>query len=254
MPTITGTDNQQYSTIGGKEKYVRPEGGVDNPNGALDSDSFLKLFIATLKNQSVDSTTDIKEIMQYTASMTTVQTNNANREALESVVETLKANSDYKSQFGLLPAIGKMAITKLNTLKFDGKNKTEFTVFTPEVMKNASMQITSLTGAIVKEIPLDEYVNYKGTVGEDESGNDLHKTKGLLNLSWDGTNTSGTFAEKNGYRVKINYQDESGANKELNLGEYKVQSVKFKEGVPYLNVGNLDVELSDILELRELQN
>jgi flagellar basal-body rod modification protein FlgD len=250
MAVITGADNYKYSpisTAGKKEKAAV----IDNPSGALTEDGFLKLFIETLKNQSIDSTTDIKEIMQYTANMTTVQTNNANKKALDNVVKTLKNNSNYSTQYGLLPAIGKIAITKLDLLKFDGQNTTDFTLFAPEKMKNATMEIKNQAGATLREIPLEKYVNSVGIEGKDDKGIDMKDIQGLLYLSWDGQLIDGTLAEKGDYKVNINYKDEKGLDKRINLGEYKVQSVKFKEGTLFLNVGQFDVAFNDILELKD---
>ena len=64
MAIIMGADNQKYTPINATTKDTKNENTkvVDNPAGSLGADAFLKLFIETLKNQSIDSTTDIKEI------------------------------------------------------------------------------------------------------------------------------------------------------------------------------------------------
>jgi flagellar hook assembly protein FlgD len=251
--TIKGTDNQQYLPIKTNNDKTNTENArvVDNPAGTLGADAFLKLFIETLKNQSIDSTTDIKEIMDYTASMTTVQTNNTNKKALEDVVKTLKSNSEYTTQYGLLPAIGKIAVTNKDLLKFDGKKDLEFSMYIPDNMEHGVMEIINKEGVIARTIPLDKYKNATGEIGKDDKGVALKDVQGLISLSWDGTLLNGAIAEKNEYHVKINYKNDKGVDKSINLGEYKVQSVKFKGGTPYLNVGQFDVAFKDILELKD---
>ena len=252
MATITGTDNQTYLSVEGQANATRQEGSIENPSSVLGSQEFLKLFIETLKNQTIDSTTDIREIMDYTASMTTVETNNANKEALQNVVETLTNNSNYSSQYGLLPAIGKLAITNQSTVGYDGKNDVPFAMYFPKEVDTGEITIKNLGGATIRTISLDEYVNEVGVQGEDDRGVSLKGADGLLRFTWNGALEDGTKLGEGEYRMSVKYRDTDGGQHTLNLGEYKVESVKFKQGTPYLNIGDQDVKFEDILELRDI--
>ena len=227
---------------------------IKNPTSDLDSQAFLKLFIETLKNQTIDSTTDIKEIMQYTASMTTVETNNQNKEALEQVVTTLRTNSEYSTQYGLLPAIGKLAVTNQSDLQFNGKDTLNYAMFLPQKVKNGSIEIKNPIGTVVRTMSLDKYINNYGHEGKDETGREIKGNDGLFRFSWNGISDRGAFVEKGRYSVQIKYNDERGVEREAKLGEYEVKSVRFKEGKPYLNVGDSDVAFEDVKELRNLNS
>ena len=252
MATITGADNQTYLSVEGQSGVTRDEASLENPSSVLGSQEFLKLFIETLKNQTIDSTTDIREIMDYTASMTTVETNNANKEALQNVVKTLTNNSNYSSQYGLLPAIGKLAITNESTLAYDGKKDVSFAMYFPKDIDTGEITIKNLGGATVRTIPLKDYVSEVGVQGEDDRGIALKGGNGLLRFTWDGALEDGTKLSEGEYTMGIKYRDTEGGAHSLSLGEYKVESVKFKQGTPYLNVGDKDVKFEDILELRDI--
>jgi flagellar basal-body rod modification protein FlgD len=246
---IIGKDNNKYANINSSNAYKRTQ-EVENPQGSIDSNSFLKLFIATLKNQSIDSTTDIKDIMEYTASMTTVETNNENKRALEKVVETLTNSATYSSQYSLLSAINKIVITNLDTLKFDGKNKIDYSIYSQDKLKDATLNILDETGNTISSVALSEYKNSFGIAGKDERGNPLtNEPSGLLSFAWDGK-VNGKLQGKGEYSAKINFSSEDGKQKEVSLGTYKVQSVKFKQGEPFLNLGYIDANMNNILELK----
>lgn len=223
---------------------------VENPNGKLDGDDFLKLFLESLKHQDPTSPVETKDMMVQTAQLTTVETNVANRKALEAVTKTLTKSSEYQSQFGLLPAIGKLAILKDTAIAYDGKNDKDFQLYFENPPASGSIVITDNKDNKVREISLLQYKNETGNVGEDEKGLKIKDSKGMLSFTWDGRNDVGGKLLKGSYNISANYVGQDAKAHKINLGTNLVESVKFENSEPFLKLGDKYVKFSEVSEIK----
>lgn len=62
----------QKLAVAGSTKAKRV---IENPDGKLDGNDFLKLFLESLKHQDPTSPVETKDMMAQTAQLTTVETN-----------------------------------------------------------------------------------------------------------------------------------------------------------------------------------
>ena len=228
----------------------KPKREIDNPRGQLGGDDFLKLFLESLKFQDPTSPVETKDMMVQTAQLTTVETNVANKKALEAVTKTLTQSSQYQAQFALLPAIGKMAITKLDTVNFDGSNPKDFKLYFESEPQAGSITIEDDKGNKIKELSLVNYINETGKEGEDEQGFKIKETKGMLSFTWNGTSDTGATTKKGNYKIFANYTGKDAKVHKINIGTSIVESVKFDKGQPLLKLGDKYVEFSQINEIR----
>ena len=223
---------------------------VENPDGKLDGDDFLKLFLESLKHQDPTSPVETKDMMAQTAQLTTVETNVANKKALESITETLKSSSQYQSQFGVLPAIGKLASLKEAVVDFDGSNPKDFEIYFEDSPKSGSIIVTDSKGQKVREMSLLNYTNGSNQVGEDENGKKIEDSKGVLNFTWDGREDNGLKLPKGKYEIEAEYIGSDSKKHTIKIGTNIVESVKFENSEPYLKMGGDYVKFSNIGEIR----
>ena len=223
---------------------------AENPKGKLDGNDFLKLFLESLKHQDPTSPVETKDMMAQTAQLTTVETNVANKKALEAVTSTLTKSSQYQSQFGLLPAIGKLAVVKNNAVKFDGQNSKDFQLYFENPPTSGSIVITDSKNNKVREISLLQYRNELGESGEDEKGLKIKDTTGILNFTWDGRRDNGSKLPKGEYSIKANYVGKDAKSHTISLGTNIVESVKFENAEPLLQLGGKYIKFSEINEIR----
>ncbi len=226
---------------------------IENPDGKLDGDDFLKLFLESLKHQDPTSPVETKDMMAQTAQLTTVETNVANKKALEAVTRTLTKSSEYQSQFGLLPAIGKLAVIKDDTLEYDGVNSKDFKLYFENPPSSGSIVISDSTGKKIREISLLQYKNEVGEVGEDENGLKIRDSEGMLSFTWDGKNNDGNKLAKGKYKIEADYTGKNAKVYNINLGTNIVESVKFENSEPFLKLGEKYVKFSEISEISEIK-
>ena len=242
----TTKNNSKFNSLqASKAKRV-----IENPAGKLDGKDFLKLFLESLKSQDPTSPVETKDMMIQTAQLTTVETNVANKKALETVTQTLTKNSEYQSQFGLIPAIGKLATLKDATLKYDGSNLKDFDLYFENEPKSGSIAIIDKNKKKVREISLLQYKNALGETGEDESGRKIEDSKGVLSFSWNGRRDNGSKLPKGKYTIKAEYVGEDSKKHTVFLGTNVVESVKFENSEPFLKLGEKYTKFSDIGEIR----
>ena len=189
-------------------------------------------------------------MMAQTAQLTTVETNVANKKALEAVTATLTKSSQYQSQFGLLPAIGKLAVTKNDSVNYDGTNDQDFQLYFENPPASGSITITDSNNNKVREISLLQYKNDLGEVGEDEKGLKIKDSQGMLSFTWDGRKDNGGKLPVGEYKIKAEYVDQNAKTHKIKLGTNIVESVKFENAEPLLQLGGKYVKFSEVSEIK----
>jgi len=233
-----------------KAGQAKKEKQIDNPKGNLDGDDFLKLFLETLKYQDPTAPMKTQDMMIQTAQLTTVETNVANKKALEAVVKTLTSSTKYQSQFGLIPAIGKLAVTKDTSVKFDGLLNSDFELYFKEMPKSGNITIKDKAGQTVKNISIGEYKNRNGVLNEDENGRKIKESKGTMSFTWDGNDDRGVKVATGDYFISASYVGKNSKVYTVDLGTNIIESVKFDAGMPYLKLGSKYIPFSKVSEVK----
>jgi len=219
---------------------------VENPKGKLDKDSFLKLFLTELKYQDPTEPMDNEKILTQTSQLTQLESQEEQRKAMKKIVENFDKSAKFQSQYSLIPAIGKMARTDLDTLEYKGENKkTSFELYFDKPIKTGMVTIKDEKNNIIKSIDLKEY--------KDEAGFSFVNRSGVRKFIWDGTDNSGKNIKEGKYRISAVYVDNikgKNSSHEVAMGNYPISSVKFEDGKTLIKLGSNYYNAESIKEIR----
>ena len=219
---------------------------VENPKGKLEKDSFLKLFLTELKYQDPTEPMDNEKILTQTSQLTQLEAQEEQKKAMKKITENFDKSSQFQAQYSLVPAIGKMARTDLDSidLKIEDK-KTSFELYFNEPIKSGEVTIKDEKDAIVKVIDIQKY--------KDEFNKSVVGKKGVVKFVWDGTDNSGDRLKEGKYKILANYIDNvkgKNTHHETVLGSMPIESVKFENGTTYLKLGSQYIDAKELRELR----
>lgn len=203
-------------------------GIVQNPNGILDKDSFMKLLLVELQYQDPTEPMDSEKILTQTSQLATLESANNTNKAMEELVNKLNSNMDM----GALSAIGKMASLGSNAITLPESGPARFEVYFQNEIQSGTLNIIDINGKVVKTVSLDE-----------QSGK-----SGVLAFEWDGYSDLGEKLEQGYYSVKVDYTDKEGLAQKTQFGIYPVESVRFDNGKPQMKLGSSYVPMDYIKE------
>lgn len=241
----------------------------------LDNDAFMKLFLEQLKNQDPTAPMETDKIITQTAQLTQVEMMEQNKKTMLEVAEAMKStkevNEELKkfqesfkaslenlnngmgenakasssmsqmSAFNTVAMIGKIAETDIFGTELNQEGKAEFTLYFDQAIDTSkgdpSISIFDEKNNLIASIDL-----------KDKDGQ-----QGYLNFTWDGKQQNGKEAPQGIYiiQAKYNLDEKSGQYHQARVGRGEVQSVIFKEGKPFLRMGELIVPISSALEFYE---
>lgn len=202
-----------------------------NPSSTLDKDSFLKLLMTQLKYQDPTSPMDTDKMLAQTADMAVIESQANIQKEMENMVSQFKQTSAYQ----LIGAVGKLADTGLNAVKFEHSG-TEYkdVLYFEESFKNGLLVVTDSSGNEVRTINLSAGV------------------AGLTSFTWDGKDDSGDPVTAGTYLISANYTgEESGKAYETTMGVYPIDSVVLDQTTPQLLLGGEYYTLDEIVAIKE---
>jgi flagellar basal-body rod modification protein FlgD len=203
---------------------------------SLDSEAFLQLFLVELQHQDPTEPMDNAQMLEQTSQLATLQAQEQQQAAMESITETLATQAQYQAQFSILTAIGHEAVTNLNALQHDGASSSSFEMYFENPIKGGTINIMDEDSEnLVKEIAIPD---------------DLIGKSGYQTISWDGTNNDSVMQNAGVYAVSGEYVDQDDNKIAITLGTGKVESVRYDAGTPYLKMGSTYVGLDSIEEIR----
>jgi flagellar basal-body rod modification protein FlgD len=228
---------QSISSLTQTSTTTALQDAVSTGESTLDSEAFLQLFLTELQYQDPTEPMDNAKMLEQTSQLATLQSQETQQDAMESITETLVQNAQYQAQFSMVSAIGKTAYTNLNALQTDGTAQTMTgEIYFPTPIKGGEIQILDeTTMEIVKTIELSD-----DAVGQS----------GYLQFDWDSTDNSGNVVDTGAYIVKASYLDENDENVENYMGVGKIEGIQYSNGIPYLSMGTMTVDMSGIEEIR----
>lgn len=204
---------------------------ASNPNSKLDKDAFMKLFLTQLQYQDPTAPMKTKDMMQQTAQLSQMETNNN----LQSTLKQLSNQLSSSSQYNTISAIGKMADTGHDSLAIsDAKSisNVPFDLYFKKDFSSATIDIKDSNGHIVKSMKV--------------KGNEA----GLSSFKWDAKDDSGNPVPNGAYTITASYTPkDSSKNLTTKYGTYPVSSIKFEDGQARLKIGDKYYSLNDIKEI-----
>jgi flagellar basal-body rod modification protein FlgD len=211
--------------------YVDPAKMRRVGNSELDKDSFMKLFLAQLKNQDPTNPMESHDLAAQLAQFTSLEKLNS----IDDSLVTMSKQSDPTKGYDTLALIGKgISGDSSKILRNDLK---------------AQHDVTFKLGASADEVELSV---------KNASGQEVKKLvaknlkEGMNKVSWDGMIDSGTPAPEGQYNVMITAKNSFGQkiNAETQF-RGRVTGVQYTAEGPVLMVGKQSVKLSDVKSIFE---
>jgi len=222
------TSTDKYADLSSLSSSTASSGStIENPNGKLDKNAFLKLMLIELQYQDPTSPMDNEKMLAQTAQMTALESQESTTKALTALQESFATNS----QFSAINMINKAV--NLGTNDIDIKSGIGRTLYTylAEPAQKINVAIQNSKGEVVKTFETTE-----ATEG------------GLFNLYWDAKNDAGVGVPDDKYTINISYQSQDGSNKTSNLA-FLVEAVQLSGNQPQLKIGNSYKKMNEIKEI-----
>ncbi|MFW2551420.1 FlgD immunoglobulin-like domain containing protein, partial [Klebsiella pneumoniae] len=99
-----------------------------------------------------------------------------------------------------------------------------------ESKDGATFQILNSSGNVVREIKVEK--------------DDLKV--GTNTIKWDGRDNDGNYVGAGNYTMKVNYTDIDGGTSSSTYGAYPIESIQFRDGVPYAQLAGQYVTFDNI--------
>jgi len=215
----TNTTNTAFSTT--------QTGQVENPDGILGKDDFMKLLLIELQNQDPTDPMDSDKILSQTSELAQLESADNTNKALENLATSLEASQQYS----VISAIGKMASLGSDGIQHEEGTTTTFEMYFPTDVSKGTVNITDLDGNLIKTIELAE------------------NAQGIYSFDWDGKDNNGNLAPDGIYRVSSDYYDTEGEPQYTAVGSYPIESIRFDNGEALLKLGSNYVPMSEVKEI-----
>lgn len=194
---------------------------------SLDKDAFLKIFLAQMQNQDplnpMDGTEFTSQLAQF-SSLEQLYNVNTN-------LQSLQTSTGDSTRYQAMDFCGKEITAKGDqlTLGQDGSAQGQFQL---QSQAECTVQVTDSTGNVIRTIPL-------GVLAA-----------GQRTFSWDGLDSSGNKVASGTYSFSVNAIDGTGSPVLCDtMVTGKVTRVNLEGESPILYVGDIPINLSDVLDI-----
>ena len=134
----------------------------------INSDQFLKLMVAQMRNQDPLQPSDPSAFLAQLAQFSTVTGVRAMQDSMADMVATMRSSQMLAGT----QLVGRDVLALSSTFDHDGQAVTRGAVEVPAGLESATLKIKDSTGAVVRSVPLST-------------------TAGLVAFEWDGKNDAG---------------------------------------------------------------
>jgi len=206
-------------------------GVTSSKDSALGKDDFLNLLVAQLQNQDplnpMDSTAFTSQLAEFSS-----------LEQLANVNENLEYLQMYQSSINNAQAvsfIGKNIDALGNSIQLESGENEDIHFELSQDSSSVVINIYDEAGSLVKYIE-------NGPLGE-----------GKQSVEWDGTDNSGNTLSGGIYKFEVMAVDVNGDKVQTTTYiSDRVTGVTFKNGVTYLMAGGIQIPISDVIEVFEV--
>ena len=201
---------------------------IDNEEGSLNNDDFLKLLLVELEHQDPTEPMDSAKILTQTSQLATLEAQNSTTKAMEELAKQFGTTTALSS----ISAIGNRAVLGNDKIELSDNGSVDFDIDFQHQVRSGKLSILDSNDNQIAQLDLDEFPG------------------GISSFTWDGIDASGERAKSGLYSVVANYSDGVSGNFTDKYGEYRVESVRFDGGKASLKLGNKYVPLSLISEIK----
>lgn len=195
----------------------------------MDTDAFLKLFIAQIQYQDPLAPQDTNDMLAQISQLTQVEQSYNTATALNNLL-TAQSNSLALSSVGL---IGKDIVALGDSLNFDGTNPVELSYQKTSATTGTTLTIKNESGQVVRTIDL----------GAQEVGNATYQ--------WDGKDAQGNVLAAGAYSFSISGTDALGETQQaITYTTGRADGVTFDNGVAYITIGAVLVPFADVMRVK----
>ena len=222
----------QTNAINQTTKTTPSNDTVFNPKSKLDSQAFMKLFIAELENQDPTKPMDTSKMLEQTSQMSNLEMNTN----MQKTLKTLTSQLAQSQTLTTINAIGKMADTGNRYLNVTDKDTSkQFDLYFGDNIQSGNVFIKNKSGNIIKTIPINAH------------------SKGILSFNWDLKDANGKRVPSDTYEITAKYTSQNGASHTTALGEYPIEAVKFENGEALAKLGSTYIPFNQIKEIYDWQ-
>lgn len=154
----------------------------------INSDQFLKLMVAQMRNQDPLQPSDPSAFLAQLAQFSTVTGVRAMQDSMADMVATMRSSQMLAGT----QLVGRDVLALSSSFDHDGATLTRGAVEMPSGINSATVNIKDSAGLIVRQIPIST-------------------TAGLVNFEWDGKNDAGVAQLAGRYSWEIKAQSSIGA-------------------------------------------
>ncbi|MDH5465088.1 MAG: flagellar hook capping protein [Thiovulaceae bacterium] len=205
------------------------KGQVENPNGVLGKDEFLKLLLVELQHQDPTAPVETDKILSQTSQLASLEASTNTNLELGKLSGSLRSSM----KFTTVSAMGKIADMGSDEIRLKENGNANFEIYVPEQIASGTIEVNDNVGNLVKSINVSE------------------TNKGTRSFFWNGENNDGNRAEEGSYHVRLKYNAKNGGFGETGVGVYPVSSIKFEDGKTLLKLGTRYVPFNAVKEIYE---
>ena len=203
------------------------KGQVENPQGKLGKDEFLKLLLVELEHQDPTEPVETEKILSQTSQLASLEAATNTNKSLDKLSSSLASSM----QFTTVGAMGKVASTGSDEVLLKENATASFELYLPADVQAGEIQIRDNLGNIVRTIGIKD------------------TPKGVHSFTWDGETNEGVRAKEGSYHIAAEYRDAKGAKHLAQVGTYPVESIKFENGEAMLRMGSNYVPFKRVKEI-----
>lgn len=194
----------------------------------MDSDDFLKLFVAQLQYQDPLSPQDPSEMLGQLAQLSQVeQAYNMN-----TALTNLLAAQNNSANLSSVSFIGKTVTAEGDALVFDGTNATTGKFNFDDAVSSPVLTISNANGTVVRTVSMDSLA------------------AGDNSYSWDGRDDSGNLLAAGAYTFAVSGTTAGGVKQSATtFTSGRVDGVSIVDGSAVLNIGGASVAVADIISI-----
>lgn len=208
------------------------KGQVENPNGVLGKDEFLKLLLVELEHQDPTAPVETDKILSQTSQLASLEAATNTNTALEKLSGSLQSSL----KFTTIGAMGKIADMGNDEILIKENDIANFELYLPKAVAKGTIEIKDTLGNVVRTIGIEDLKS------------------GINTFTWNGETNDGLRAKEGSYHVRAAYTDPNGIQGSAAVGVYPISSIKFENGQSMVKLGSQYVPYNAVKEIYDVNN